>query len=164
MQRPEAFLLQRRRALAWVPLLLVAGCGTVARMEPLRVQVVDVQPAGGENLEIRLQVRLRLQNPNEFDIAYDGISVELELRNALVATGVTNASGTIPRFGETVVTLPVSASALNIAREAFNLFLRGDSHLPYVVRGKVGGALFNTVSFESRGELSLPAALLVPGR
>lgn len=153
----------RRRAFLAAPLLLLAGCAGLPKMQKLRVQVVDVEPAGGENLEIRLLCRLRIQNPNDFDISYDGISVELELRGARAATGVTNASGTIPRYGESVIVLPVSASAVDIAREAFGLLLRRDGKVPYVLRGKVGGPLFTTVDFESQGELSLPA-LLAPRR
>jgi LEA14-like dessication related protein len=157
-------MVERRRTLLLAPLLLLAGCATVGGVDPLRVQVVDIQPTGGEELEMRLLCRLRIQNPNDTDITYDGIAVDMELRGTMVASGVSNAKGIIPRYGEVVVELPVSASALSLARAAINIYLGGDERIPYVLRGKVGGPLFSAVHFESKGELSLPAALMAPRR
>jgi len=84
------------------------------------------------------------------------------VRGNAFASGVSDARGTIPRYGETVVTVPVTVSAFAMVRQAMG-FASGDrSKIDYVLRGKVGGSTFGSVRFESRGELELPGAATTP--
>ena len=137
-------------------LILMAACATMG--DPIKVQVVGLEPLQGQGMELRFAAKLRVQNPNEAPIDYDGIAVELEVRGNAFASGVSDARGTIPRYGETVVTVPVTVSAFAMVRQAMG-FASGDrSKIDYVMRGKVGGATFGGVRFESKGELELPGA------
>lgn len=139
---------------------LVAACATMG--DPLRVQVVGLEPLQGQGMELRFAARLRVQNPNEAPIEYDGIAVDLEVRGNAFASGVSDARGTIPRYGETVVTIPVTVSAFAMVRQAIG-FASGDrSKIDYVLRGKIGGSTFGSVRFESKGELELPGATTPP--
>jgi len=63
----------------------------------------------------------------------------------------------VPRFGETVLTVPVSVSAFSAIRQALGLAdgSRLDN-IPYVVRGKLSGGMFGTTRFSDTGSLSLP--------
>ena len=45
--------------------------------EPPEVLVTNVTPAGGQRFEQRLQVDLRIRNPNDFDLAVTGIDFRL---------------------------------------------------------------------------------------
>jgi LEA14-like dessication related protein len=141
-------------------LILMAACATMG--DPIKVQVVGLEPLQGQGMELRFAAKLRVQNPNEAPIDYDGIAVELEVRGNAFASGVSDARGTIPRYGETVVTVPVTVSAFAMVRQAMG-FASGDrSKIDYVLRGKVGGSTFGSVRFESRGELELPGAATTP--
>jgi len=150
-----------RRIRAWcataLAAMLVAGCA-LAGGDPIRVQLVDLEPLQGQGMELRLAARLRVQNPNGTPIDYDGIAIELEVRGTALASGVSDAHGTIPRYGEAVVTVPVTVSALALVRQAIGLASGDRSKIDYVLRGKVGGPSFGGVRFESRGELELPAS------
>jgi LEA14-like dessication related protein len=138
--------------------LLVAACATMG--DPLRVQLVGLEPLPGQGMELRFAARLRVQNPNEAPIEYDGIAIDLEVRGNAFASGVSDARGTIPRYGEAVVAIPVTVSALAIVRQAIG-FASGDrSKIDYVLRGKVGGSSFGSVRFESRGEVELPGVTI----
>ena len=133
------------------------ACAALPGRDPVQVQVVGVEPLDGEGLELRFLCKLRVQNPNDTPITYDGIYVELEVRGSSFATGVSDASGTVPRFGEVVVSVPVTASALRLARQAISFYTSQDrSTIDYVLKGKIGGSTFNTVRFESRGQIALP--------
>ena len=105
-------------------------------------------------------VKLRVQNPSDSPISFDGIALNLELRGQDFATGVSDASGTIPRFGETVLTLPVTVSAGAIVRQVVSFIGQsnqgGNTSFSYVARGKLGGTGFGAARFESRGEVQLP--------
>ena len=133
--------------------------------DPVQVQVVGVEPLQGEGLELRLLCKLRVQNPNDTPITYDGIYLELEVRGSTFATGVSDASGTVPRFGEVVLSVPVAASTLRFARQAIGMYMSQDrSKIDYVLKGKISGSLFSAVRLESKGEITLPADMFGPAQ
>jgi len=153
-----------RRFRSWcaiaLALVLVAACATLG--DPLRVQVVGLEPLQGQGMELRFAAKLRVQNPNEAPIDYDGVAVDLEVRGTAFASGVSDARGTIPRYGETVLTVPVTVSAFAIVRQAIG-FASGDrSKIDYVLRGKVGGSTLGSVRFESKSQLELPTGATPP--
>ncbi|MBP8175788.1 MAG: Water stress and hypersensitive response domain-containing protein, partial [Sphaerotilus sp.] len=44
--------------------LMLAGCASLAYREPVRINVVGLEPIPGEGMEMRFKVKLRVQNPN----------------------------------------------------------------------------------------------------
>lgn len=144
-------------ALALLLAFALAGCAGLLNRDPVRINVVGLEPLPGQGLEMRFAVRLRVQNPNDAPIDYDGVALELEVNGKPFATGVSNQSGSVPRFGETVFSVPVSVSAFSAARQALGVAsgdaLRG---LPYVIRGRLAGGAFGGVRFVDRGRLDFP--------
>ncbi len=135
----------------------LAGCASLLNRDPVRVNVVGLQPLAGQGLEMRFAVKLRVQNPNDAPIDYDGVALELEINGAPFATGVSNQSGSVPRFGETVFSVPVSVSAFSAARQAFGLTTGGTiERVPYVIRGRLAGGAFGGIRFVDRGSLDFP--------
>jgi hypothetical protein len=144
--------------------LALVGCASL-RSDPLQFTVAGIEPLAGEGLELRMLVKLRVQNPNDSAIDYDGISVRLDLQGKPFATGVSGASGSVPRFGEAILEVPVSISVFRIARQAIGVAaqeLRGK--LAYQLSGQLAGPALGSVRFSSSGELTLPAELLEPRR
>jgi LEA14-like dessication related protein len=137
--------------------LLLGGCAALTTADPPRVNVVGIEPLASEGLEIRLAVKLRVQNPNEAPIEFDGIALDLEVNGKLLASGVSDAKGTVPRFGEAVLSVPVSISALAAVRQAMGL-IEGESmdRLPYVLRGKLASGVLGTVRFANEGTMAWP--------
>ena len=87
-----------------VPLLILftaaavalAGCAIFKRANPLQVTLAGIEPAASgasEDLEARMQLRLRVQNPNDAPIEYDGIYVEIDVQNKSLGSGVSKQSG-----------------------------------------------------------------------
>jgi LEA14-like dessication related protein len=138
--------------------LVAAGCSWLQHKDPPQVTLVGVEPATGksEGLETRMQVKLRVQNPNDAAIDYNGVYLELDVQGKNLASGVSNQSGTVPAFGETVITVPVEISIWSMAGQAMGL-LEGKSmdKVSYAMRGKLSGGASGTVSFKSQGEVSL---------
>jgi hypothetical protein len=72
-----------------------------------------------------------------------------------MASGVSDQSGSIARFSETVL----SVSAYSVLRQTLGLSQTQTlNNLPYVLRGKLAGGLFGTVRFVDTGKLSLPGS------
>ncbi len=127
--------------------------------EPLHVSLVDLEPLPGEGLEVRMAAKLRVQNPSNLALAYDGIFVELSVRGSSFASGVSNEAGRIERFGETIVTIPVSISALALLRQAIGMAGAKSTRIDYTLHGRLSGTGIGSTRFESSGEIDLPKGL-----
>ena len=128
------------RHFAWVMILLcIGGCTTLPSHDPLQVTVAGIEPLQGEGLELRMLTKLRVQNPNDAPIDYRGVYVKIELQGKTFATGVTDASGTVPAFGESIIEVPVTASAMRMAHQFFGLVNAREptDQLQYSMSGKL---------------------------
>ncbi|MDL2337933.1 MAG: LEA type 2 family protein [Pseudomonadota bacterium] len=144
---------------------VLASCAQLPMNDPVKVSLVGIEPLPGQGLELRMAVKLRVQNPNETAVDYNGVALDVELRGLSFASGVSDEQGTVPRYGETVLTVPVSVSAVSVLRQALS-FANGDrSNVGYAISGKIGGSLLGGARFKSTGQIDLPTSLLgSPGR
>lgn len=136
-------------------LVLVHGCAPVHR-DPLQVTVAGIDSLPGEGLEMRLMVKLRVQNPNDTPVDYDGVAVHMAVQGKKFATGVADTIGSVPRFGETVVSVPVTISAMSLISQAFGLMQGpGMEKIRYEMKGKLSGHGLSSTHFAVQGELDL---------
>jgi LEA14-like dessication related protein len=145
--------------------LLFGGCASLQGREPIQVIIAGVEPLQGEGLELRMLVKLRIQNPNDLPLDFNGVSVQMDVQGKRFATGVSDHSGTLPRFGETIVEVPVSISIFRVAHQAIGVMTneyRGK--LAYEMSGRLAGPAFNSVHFKSNGEFTLPAEIFEGGK
>ena len=141
----------------------LGGCATLSGVDAPNVRVVGLEPLPSEELEIRFTLKLRVQNPNESTLLYDGMSVRLELDGQGIASGVSDAAGEIPRFSDAVLTVPVSISAFSVARQFLTRAKKQgtDSEfgqpVTYKLTGKLGApeGSIGATRFSDSGELDL---------
>jgi LEA14-like dessication related protein len=149
-----------RRLLALFLSLALTACAGLTQREPVRVAVAGIEPLPGEGLELRFLVKLRVQNPNDTALSFDGAFIELDVRGQPFASGVSSSPGSVPRYGEAVLAVPVTVSALQAVRQAIGVIGRGDTgRLDYLLTGKLAGPGFADMRFETRGELDWSEAL-----
>jgi hypothetical protein len=89
-------------------------------------------------------------------IEYDGVAVAMEVQGRTFASGVSDAAGTVPRFGESVISVPVSISALRALRNAAGILNTNPEKIDYELKGKLAGPIFRSIRFTSKGEVTLP--------
>ncbi len=146
---------------------LLSGCATLAGRDSPDVRIVGLEPLPTEGLEIRFALKMRVINPNDTPINFDGLSVRLDLDGSGLASGVSDVKGEIPRFSEQVLTLPVSISALSAARQLFSrATAAGNSDgseaapVSYSLSGKLGNSAGGgALRFSSSGELDIFSAV-----
>ncbi|MFJ2535917.1 MULTISPECIES: LEA type 2 family protein [unclassified Pseudomonas] len=137
--------------------LSLSACALFPNRDPVNINVVGIEPLASQDLEVRFAIKLRVQNPNETAIDYNGIALDLEVNGHSLASGVSDQSGSIARFSEAIVSVPVSVSAFSVLRQTLGLSQTQTlDNLPYVLRGKLAGGLFGTMRFVDSGKLSLP--------
>ena len=143
--------------------LTLGACAGVQRHEPIQVTVADIESLPAEGLELRMMVKLRVQNPNDAPVDYDGVYVRLDVLDKTFATGVSDEHGTIPRFGESIIGVPVTVSTLRMVVGALGtLDGRPIDRINYKLYGKLNGPAFGSTRFQVQGELALPGAASNP--
>jgi len=149
------------RALLWMVLACVAaGCSQLPLRDPLRISLVGIEPLPGQGLELRMAMKLRVQNPNDTAVDFDGVALEVDLRGMSFASGVSDQVGSVPRYSEIVVSVPVPVSAMSVLRQGLS-FANGDrSSVTYAIRGKIGGSMLGSTTFKTNGQVELPTSLL----
>lgn len=137
----------------------VSGCALFQGRDPLNISVIGIEPLPGQDLELRMAVKIRVQNPNETPVDFNGIALNLEVNDQPLAAGVSDQRGHIGRYGERVIVVPVSITAFAFLRQAYGLSqVESLQGLPYVLRGKLAGGPLGTVRFTDEGRLDLPDA------
>lgn len=119
--------------------------------------MINVTPLESTPFEQRLKVDLRVRNPNNIDLLVTGMDFRLDLNGKRLARGLTNREFTVPRLGETVVSLETTTSTLDVVRQV--LGLRNVETLTYGITGLLhrneGGLPFeNSGVLVEKGELS----------
>ena len=142
---------------AIIAVLILSACASITR-DPVQVTVAGIETLPGQGLEMRMMVSLRVQNPSETPVDYDGVFVKLEVLDKTFATGVSDEKGSIPRFGESVINVPVTVSTLRVGLTTLG-FVLGDKPMDkvrYKLSGKLASPSFGSTSFQADGELALP--------
>jgi LEA14-like dessication related protein len=152
--------MHRRRLFGFLVLATVwlSACASLQGRDPLQVTVAGVEPLEGQGMELRLLVKLRVQNPNEEPIDYDGVALTMDVQGKTFATGVSDATGSVPRFGEAVIDVPVTISAFSLVRQAMGMMGTGaEGKIRYAMKGKLSGTGPATYRFTSKGDFDMPA-------
>jgi LEA14-like dessication related protein len=146
------------RALACaLALASLSGCaGLAMQSRPLDVTLADIGVLDVGLLEQTLRLRLRVQNPNDTDLAIDGFSFALEVNGKPFARGVSNKPVNVPRYGQTLVEVDAVTGLVGILRQ-IEQYSRGDRQtLTYRLTGHVSTASAGRLAFDHGSELRLP--------
>ena len=136
-------------------LLALGACTRLGGAEPLQVHLADIRLLPGGLFEQRFQVDLRFGNPNDFDLALDGLTFELELNDVPFARGLSNEAVTVPRLGEARLRVVASTTLIDLVQQV--LILGQRDALSYRIEGVVylRGAGARKLPYETSGRLQL---------
>lgn len=140
-------------------LLCAAGllsCAGLPNRDPLAINLAGIDSLPSEGLELRLLVSIRVLNPNDSPVDYSGAALDLFLNDRRLASGVSDVVGAVPRYGESMIAIPVTISAFDVARQLLGFATaQNTSQFGYRIRGKLEGGLLGTRRFEDEGEIQL---------
>ena len=106
-------------------ILFLIGCTSVTSLpvqpEAPEVLLVNITPLDTTMFEQRMRVDLRVRNPNDFDLEVTGLDFTLHLNEQRLARGLTNKASTIPRLGDSVLSVETTTSTLDVMRQLLNL-------------------------------------------
>ena len=142
--------------------LVLAALGGCAQYKPVDVFVIGLTPVEGSPLEQRIQVDLRIQNPNNESISANGMRIRLDVNGARLARGVSDAYFTVPRLGETTTSIVATTTLFDLAKQIVVMSAGNKQTFRYALDGDIylmnGGPFARSVSFHNEGEFPPPGA------
>lgn len=144
-----------RSMLLAVSVLLVVGCAGVSALKEPSVALTGIQMLDGTVFEQRLAIKLRIGNPNNVDLALDGLTFTLEVNGEQLAEGYSRDAVVVPRLGHATVRVVATITLLDMVRQA--LALGEARQLTYRMSGEVylSGGFGRSVAYEKKGALRL---------
>jgi LEA14-like dessication related protein len=130
----------------------LAGCVTMSGREPIEVNVVRIVPLASTAFEHRVRIDLRLRNPNNRDYSIEGVRFLLDVNGRRLASGVSSEAATLPRLGETVVSVTTTTTLLDMVNQIVAFGRMEQPTFEYALRGKLFlKGMWGSVAFEHRG-------------
>lgn len=145
------------RAAILTCLLGLSACAGWGMREPLSVTIADITPLEMTVLEQRYAVKVRLLNPNDAEVGFDGVVFAIEINGKPFARGVSSQGGVVPRFGEALIDLQVVSGLQNILLQILELQKGDRTGFSYRVKGSLhstGG--LGSIPFDTQGEFAFP--------
>ena len=134
----------------------LAGCAALPKFESPKLSVVTLKMQGGDFFSQRLQVRMRVFNPNDRELPIKGIAYRLEVNDAEIGNGSTSAPFVVPAMGEAEFDMQITA---NLAGVIGKLLSRKNSSEPLAYRlvGDVSlsSGFLKRIPFDERGSVKL---------
>jgi LEA14-like dessication related protein len=148
-----------RLAPSWT-LVLVALSGCVGPLssdfERPEVRLAGVGLGQPGLFEQELILSLRLENPNDYDIAVEQLSFDLEVNGEHFTDGRTTQNFTLPALGEATVPVSVDVPTKDFLERAMRLGSEGRFDYRLTGEAELDHVLAQTVPFEWQGRLELP--------
>jgi LEA14-like dessication related protein len=137
--------------------LTMTACSAMPRdFEPPKVSIANIVPKDMTLMEQRFDVQLRIQNPNNFDLAINGARFDIELNGKEFGTGLSGAKVTVPRFSSEVVSGEVITGLGNMIRQAQGLSA-DVTKVQYRLKGRAFAESPGSfaIPFDEHGEIDL---------
>jgi len=142
---------------ALLAFLLLACTGLSSRLETPVVSFVGIKALEAKLFEQRLELRLRVRNPNDLDLPVRGLDIDVELAGEHFAHGVSAREFTVPARGEAEFDMLVTANAANALIRLAGSDRKAREAVPYRLKGKLSTRLgiLRSIPFEETGTLPL---------
>jgi LEA14-like dessication related protein len=140
----------------------LAGCASLGpKLTPPELSIVRVELVKSDLFEQRIRARMRVQNPNDRELAVRGLTYTIEVGGEEFGRGMSGSSFTVPAMGEAefdmTVTANVAGTLLKLAEKAEKAGGRTPDSIDYRIVGKVSldAGLLRTIPFEEKGSFKL---------
>jgi LEA14-like dessication related protein len=138
-------------ALVWL-----AGCAAALKLEAPRLSVVSMKVQSADIFSQRMQIRMRVQNPNDRELPIKGLTYRIEVNDAELGQGSANTPFVVPALGEAEFDMVFTA---NLATALSKLLSRKGSAetIDYRLRGEVAlsSGFLRRLPFDERGSVKL---------
>jgi LEA14-like dessication related protein len=137
--------------------LTLAGCAGIPRdLKTPEVSFVELRTVEASVFEQKLEMRMKVHNPNDIELPVNGLDIQVELADEPFAHGVSARQFVVPARGEAefdmIVTANAATALLKIAGGD-----RGSQDIDYRLKGKLSTriGMLRSIPFEETGTLAI---------
>lgn len=143
----------RSAAVALVAVML-AACAVFPKLEAPKLSVVSMKLQSGDIFSQRLLVHMRVMNPNARELPIKGITYRIEIDDAELAQGITDAPFVVPAMGEAEFDVKVTA---NLATALPRILGHSQDAVDYRLVGNVAlsSGFLRRIPFDEHGSVKL---------
>ncbi len=146
----------RSRVFACLAAAALAGCAALPKLEAPNLSVISMNVQSADIFSQRMNLRMRVQNPNTRELSIEGIRYRVEVDGAELGQGLTGNSFVVPAMGEAEFDVQFTA---NLAGALAKLLTRKSSRdkLEYRLVGEVhlSSGFLRRIPFDERGSVNL---------
>jgi LEA14-like dessication related protein len=138
--------------------LAIVGCvGLPRNLETPEVSFVALRRVEASFFEQRLELRMRVENPNSIELPVNGLDVDFELAGEPFATGKSAREFVVPAMGEAEFDMIVTANAAAALLRIASGDRKSREEIGYRLKGKLSTrvGLLRTIPFEEAGTFPL---------
>jgi LEA14-like dessication related protein len=143
-------------ALALLAAAFAGGCASTLKLEAPKLSVVQMKMQSADLFSQRLQVRMRVQNPNDRELPVKGISYRIEVNDAELARGLSDTPFVVPALGEAEFDVQLTANLAGALAQFLSKRNSSDT-LEYRLVGDVSlsSGFLRRIPFDERGSVKL---------
>ena len=121
-----------------VALFVLSGCATMnPDYEQPSVELVSFKVLPADGFEQNFEIGLKLTNPNNFDLPFNGISYQLSVAGETLASGVAADVPMAAAYGESRFVVPVSTSLIRGFKVIRALMEKQGQDISYQLKAKL---------------------------
>lgn len=146
----------------WMPIAILcvalAGCtGLPSDLRTPEISFVGMRALEASLFEQRLEVRMRVRNPNIVDLPVRGLDVDVELAEEPFAHGVSAREFVVPAQGEAEFDMLVTANAATALLKIAGSDRKARDEIGYRVKGRLSTrlGLLRSIPFDESGTVPL---------
>ena len=117
---------------------LISGCAAMIRQPaPPQVTLTGISVTSVSLFEQSFRVKLRLQNPNNYQISIDGFQLDLKLNHQPFLSGASADSVTLPRLGSATVEVDAVSKLSGLLQQIMAVASGETRMVQYSLSGKI---------------------------
>ncbi len=148
----------KKMAVALCATVMLAGCGALPmNAEQPKISVADISLVNAGLLEQKFTLGLRIQNPNDFELAVNAVTFDLEVNGKPFLSGMSGKPVKVGKFGSEVMQVEGLSSGFDLLRQFTGLADNQKKTFSYRLKGSARiGDNFMRLPFDQKGEMDMP--------
>ncbi|WP_372882619.1 LEA type 2 family protein [Psychromonas sp.] len=135
--------------------LLLSGCSTIQQLQELQVRLVKIEPTlSSAGLSPRFNVRLLVTNPNAQDLEIQGMTLQLDIADQRILSGVSNQIPKLTAYSETPVDIQTTVNLFDLLKLLTHLSQHNGDDIKYRLNTRIDPKGFIPFNLNKEGVLN----------
>ena len=135
--------------------LLLSGCTTIQQLQELQVSLIKIEPAlSSTGLSPRFNVHLLVTNPNDQDLEIQGMTLQLDIADQKILSGVSNQIPKLSAYSETPVDIQTTVNLLDLFKLLTQLSQHNGEDVKYRLNTRIDPKRFIPFNLSKEGVLN----------